>query len=373
MARSYDVAILGGTAAGWAAAARLARAGAEVVLVDSPIPPSESPLCDWAPGDFFTREGMPRSLAAAAKAVAFRSVRYYSADLTQTAEYSAGRSRAGYFLRSADLIRALQAVARKLGVKARTTRTPPAIQLGEDSVRLLGTTQVVARILLVAHSRPAEVLASLALPVRTGSRAACIVGGLDVPAGGQAPVKKLGKCLHVVASRQRGLLGMFFLAGKALHCRMICDTPAGGAPAGALSGMIASLQQADILPPDLPLARATGAIWSPPVAEALDLGTHVAKRCLLAGTAGGFVDTLSAHTLTPTVRSALIAADVAANSLAADAPQEALMAFMDQWRKSLADTIRPPSTARHLLLPLLFANKRLVTRFSKALLYGQGI
>jgi flavin-dependent dehydrogenase len=99
----------------------------------------------------------------------------------------------------------------------------------------------------------------------------------------------------------------------------------------------------------------------------------VAKRCILAGTAGGFVEPITAHTLTPTVRSALIAADVIAEALAGEDVQDDLMRFKSLWRTSLADYLRPPSTSLRLLLPLLFANRRLVDRFTRALLYGENI
>ena len=372
MARKHDIAILGATAAGWAAAARLAGKGLDVIVVDCPSPASESPLCDWAPRDFFRLPGLPKSLARACKASPFRTVRYLSADLSRRTEYSA-RSPAGCFLQSADLLGALRSAAAKAGAKRRATRTPPGLQLEEDSVRLLGATQVVARVLIITHSRPADVLAALALPIRTVPRSSCTVAGLDVPLGRGAPQQEAGGALHVVESEQRGELGMFFLARGVLHLRVVSTSAASGTRADQLSRLITSLQRAEIIPPDLPLGRAKGAVWSPPVAEALDMESHVAKRCLLAGTAGGFVDPISAHSLTPTVRSALVAADVAARALRSPAPQDRLMAFKALWRKKLVEYLRPPSTSLHLLLPLLFANKRLVTRFSRALLYGENI
>ena len=47
--------------------------------------------------------------------------------------------------------------------------------------------------------------------------------------------------------------------------------------------------------------------------------------------------------------------------------------YKTEWRKALANYLRPPNTAMHLLLPLLFVNKQMVSRFARAMLYGESI
>ena len=76
--------------------------------------------------------------------------------------------------------------------------------------------------------------------------------------------------------------------------------------AGAVPG------HAGILPASLSLDKARGAVWYPPAGEALDMETHVAKRCILIGTAGGFADTITGQTLWPSIRSAMIGAEAVA-------------------------------------------------------------
>jgi hypothetical protein len=49
------------------------------------------------------------------------------------------------------------------------------------------------------------------------------------------------------------------------------------------------------------------------------------------------------------------------------------MTFRDVWRNELAEYLRPPNTSLQMLLPLLFVNKRIVTKFTRALLYGEDI
>ena len=137
--------------------------------------------------------------------------------------------------------------------------------------------------------------------------------------------------------------------------------------------MLTGLQVAGLVPGALALDQARGSVWRPPAGVALDLETHVAKRCLLIGTAGGFSEAVTGQTLTASVRSALLAAEVARQALDSDNCQDALRRFKSSWRRSLADFIRPPNTSLHMLLPLLFVNKRVVSRFTTALLDGKNI
>ncbi len=371
MAKLYDVAILGATPGGWAAAYALAKAGLEPIVIDAPSAGCESTLCDWVPKDFF-HAPLPKTLARSANAVEFQRVVYHAGDLDRQAEFQTNAP-AGYLLRSCDLLAAMKDAATKAGAKSRTTREAVRILASEDSVRIEGTTPVTAQVLLVVHNRPYDILGDLGLPVRTVPRSPCIIAGIDIPCKASPAARKLGKALHVIASREPSELGLLFLVDGTLHLRVVSMSAAAGNRAAELSAMVSELRDADILPPDLPLHQAHGAVWTPPAGIALDLETHVAKRCILAGTAGGFVDTITGHTLAPTVQSALIAADVAIEALKSESPQDALMAFKDRWRDKLADYLRPPSTSLQLLLPLLFANERLVTRFTNALLYGESL
>ena len=177
----------------------------------------------------------------------------------------------------------------------------------------------------------------------------------------------------MVGMREQSELGMFFVAGSHVHLRVVSTSSASGTRAAELSAMLTALQGARLLPDDLRLDRARGAVWTPPAGVALEMDSHVAKRCLLAGTAGGFADSITGQVPAQSIHSALLAANVAARALKARDVQDALMEYKNIWRKALADGLRPPSTPPQMLLPLLFANRRIVGRFTKALLYGQPI
>ena len=372
MAKQYDVAVLGATPAGLAAGCKLAEKGLATVVVSSPETPAECPLSDWASRDLLRMTALPKTAIKLCKANTFSSVKYYNSSLdTQIVHPS--RSELGCMVQPSELSQALTVAARKAGAKVVSTTNPPTIELKEDCIRLLGSRQVQAKILIIAQGQPAAVLSDLAMPRRSVPRSPLVLAGLEIPIKSPKLERELAGSLHVLERKERTELGIFFCVGQWLHVRIISSSPAAGTRAAELSEMLADLQRAKVLPHDLPLGRAKGAVWHPPAGIALDFETHVTKRCLLAGTAGGFADIITGQTLAPTIRSALIAADVAAFALAGKNHQDTLMQFKTAWRKPLAERLRPPGTSLHMLLPLLFVNKRLAAQFTRTLLFGESI
>ncbi|MHC4982044.1 MAG: NAD(P)/FAD-dependent oxidoreductase [Planctomycetota bacterium] len=372
MAVTYDIAILGATPAGFAAAYFFARKGYSAAVIAAPRREAESPLADWVPGDFFRTPGLARALARKCRAGPFKRVCYHDTGLSQQVEHRS-RTVAGYFLQSSRLNGVLKAAAVAAGAKVRTSRTSPAVRLQEDSVQIHGSTRVQARLLMVTHGSPPQIVDDLSLPVHVPIQPPLVVAALEVPVAAKRFAEKLRGAMHIVESRERSDIGMFFAAGRALHVRIISFSRAAGNRAAELSAMVGNLQNAGILPRNLRLGRARGAVWRPPAGAAAETETHVAKRCLVSGTAGGFVGPVSGQTIAPSVRSALLAAKTAIAALQSDNPQAALGQYKTAWRKELGAYLRPPSSSLQMLLPLLFVNKQLVSRFTGALLFGKGI
>lgn len=371
MTQVYDIAVLGATPAGYAAARLLASQKRSVVLMDGPHPLGQCPLADWAPADALELPGLAESLAVNCAAGDFDRVCYHNVKLSNRVEYKF-RNGAGVFVDYRVLCKALRTEAVAAGVTMRTTSTPPAIHLKEEQVALVGSKQAVARLLLVTHNVTSDLMRELSLPARSQPTGSLTAAGLDVPLT-KAKASGLNGALHVVEMPERSELGMFFIMGRVLHLRVITSSPASGTPAAELSTMVANLQRAGILPGNLALAKARGAIWHPPAAAALELESHVAKRCLLTGTAGGFGDSVTGQTIRPSIESALLAAETAAQALDSGHCQETLTNFTTIWRKRMSRYLRPPSTSLQLLLPLVFVNRSILPRFTRALLFGEEI
>jgi flavin-dependent dehydrogenase len=371
MSKIYDVVVLGTTPAGLAAAGFLAKQGCDVAVVSHQGAPVECPLHTWVPRDFFKLKELPKGLLRSSGAREFRRVAFHNMALDREVAHKS-RTPLGYLVPVDKLTKALKSAATKAGAKVRNTTTAPAIRLEEDRAELLGSQNIVGRVLLVAQDRPSDIIGELSLPVRTVPRSSLVVAGLDVPLAAKPP-KELSNALHVAELPERSELGLFFSYDSTLHVRVISASAAAGNRASELSSLVAGLQEAGVIPEVLGLSKATGAVWHPPAGVALELESHVAKRCILVGTAGGFVETITGHTLYPTVQSALLGAKVAQEALDAEKTQDKLMSFKGVWRKSLADYLRPPNTSLHMLMPLLFANQRIIPKFSRALLLGQNI
>jgi len=373
MPKTYDIAVLGASAAGCVAATILARAGRDVILIDAPASPTESPLADWLPADLPADCRQVRDVRRSGMEGPVRAVCFHSPDMTDQALWRQ-RSVAGYVVRSANLLGALARKAREAGVSAARTDVPAPLDLGERAVAVdLGKRTVEARLLLIAKDTPAEVLNGLNLPARlvpVGGITAC---GLDVPLPRGAIRKELAGVIHVVAVEGVERLGVYFAAGTVLHVRVISTNDSDPVRAADLSALIARGQRSGLLPDRLDLAKASAAIWKPPGGIALDLENLLAKRTLLVGTAGGFVSSVAGQTLDATVRSAMIAADVADRALGADQPQDVLGEYKAQWRDAIAERIRPTGTNLRMLMPMVLSNRAMTERFAKSLLCGQNL
>ena len=374
MAKVFDIAVFGGTPAGLAAGYWLAKNGLSVVLVDWASEGDESPLSDWAPASLFALDGMPKSLAGKCSATPFRSVRYHNVDFTRHAEHR-GRPVLGHFLNPAKLRKAMAAEARKAGVSLRKVKTIPQIELQENGVTLSGACRSKARLLLYVGGSASAAFGHLSLHGGGSFPSQLKVAGLDIPLTPAVAKAITDKSLNVIETPKRSDLGMYFVAGNTLHARVMSESAGKGPGVGELSALISGLRDAGLLPERLSLGKAAGALWRPQAGVAMEMNSHAAKRCLLAGSAGGFAAAVTGQTLYPSVHSAILAARCAAEVLGGDEAkiQERLGKFKTSWRKAIGQYLSPPDASLQMLVPLLFANKRVVPRFTMSLLNGDKI
>ncbi len=365
MTTVHDAAILGATPAGFAAAYVLAKAGHSVVVVDAPPSADACPLADWTSADLFRLPHLPAGLFRKARAKPFKVLCYHNVALDRQVPHRR-RAVAGHFVSSANLTAALATGARKAGAKVRSSVTVPVIRQAEDGVCVRGTTEVEARVLLIVTGQPHEVLSDLGMASRTPRPAPLVVAGLDIPVGCRGD-----GALHIVEEPERSEIGLFFITEHRLHLRIISTSRAAGTRAAELSALVTRLQQSRLVPAKLPLHRARGAVWRPPAGVALELETHLAKRCVLAGTAGGFCEPVTGQTLYASVASALLAAQLVAKALAGRDVQATLATYGTLWRKRLERRLLRPATPFQVLLPLVFANPRVASRLTATLLYAQ--
>jgi len=130
---------------------------------------------------------------------------------------------------------------------------------------------------------------------------------------------------------------------------------------------------AGILPEGVDARGARSEARRVPRGIALDADTHVAKRSLIIGDAGGYVTAASHEGLYPAIWSASLATEVCAEAKSARHPQDALAEFDARWRREMIEYLRLPNADLRFLIPLLFTNERMAQRLTNALLGGTNL
>ena len=107
--------------------------------------------------------------------------------------------------------------------------------------------------------------------------------------------------------------------------------------------------------------------------NALEVDSHVGKRSIVIGDAGGFYAAISHEGIFPAIWSATIAARTIIDISPADHAQDVLTTFDRAWRLEMAEFLRPPNTDLQLLLPLIFTNQPMADRMGAAFFHGENI
>jgi hypothetical protein len=125
------------------------------------------------------------------------------------------------------------------------------------------------------------------------------------------------------------------------------------------------------LPKDISLADSEMESWDLPLAGAL-AQEGIANRTLLIGPAGGFYSACG-EDLYPNCWSAFFAADVVRKALHEKHLQDAINPYRMIWRTTLGEYLRGPQQNLRFLLPLMYRNQTMTTRFAEAILLGKHV
>ncbi len=368
--RHYDVVIEGGGPAGVTAAAALARRGRSVLLLEDERP--AGPGLDWLSPPAVAAlaelgvDGQARSdqRLACLTFVSEDFARHAAVLLDDVAVHVVNRPR---------LVSALTAAAEQAGATIRRG-SAQAVEVGEDGVhgRDAEGREFAGRLTLLASGPQSAAARRLGLPRQVSG----------------PPLLRAHACWPRRPDRgsrsdQAGLTVMLADATARVAC-LILQSPAevsfsvlsdgpGEQLAGQFAAFVDRAARAGLL--ERPPGKAVPAPTVHTLMEvcALDMDTHVGKHGLLIGSAGGFVSPHSGEELWPAVHSALLAAQVADQTLDADMPQDALSAFDHLWRTRLAAGLGWPQTNLQLVLPLVFTNQPMAGRLAESLLVGRGL
>lgn len=350
--------VAGAGPAGVAAAVCARRLGLQVALVSPPT--AAAPSCpEWiGPAGVALCEEIGLDCQRAG-GVGFRGLRLFSWDLRKSAKID-GDDFAGWIVDAGKFRAALRAVARDVGAEA-IDGMPTSVALLEDRVEVtLGESQSVrGDVLLIADGFPSRTsrLAGMAATLKPGTAPVCrhaefsdrSAAGVDVMVG----VSRAGQLVTITRDGRQGRITLLTREP---------DPP----PAQQFAEFCQAALRAELIPS----AGLESRERESPAGAALDLETHVGKRCLLIGAAGGFVAAFSNEGVYTSMRSGWIAAETVARALSAPVLQDALADFGVDWRGALADYLRMPNTDLSLLMPLAFNNEQMSRRVARAFLLG---
>lgn len=366
--QAYEVVIIGGGAAGATAATALARRRRRVLLVDETTSPG--PGIDW-----LSPHALPflKSLGLASKAWSAQRIArltFVSEDLSRQCEVRLARSTA-FAVNRSQLQAALTAAAKRAGATVQAASLE-SLEVQEECVH-------------GGDARGQEFTGRLVLAASGPQSLAARRLGLQLQADAP-PRLRVHACLPAKPGAGGGpaRLTMMLAEATAQATALILLAESGAAVtlyanaepeqlARQFERFIAQATQAGFLPEGaaehVPASTAETFVEVP----ALEMDTHVGKRGLLIGPAGGFASLHSGEELWPAIHSAQLAAKVIDHALGARTPQDALAAFDHLWRTRMAQALAWPQTNLQLVLPLVFSNRPMARRLARSLLLGTGL
>lgn len=365
LAEIFDVIVAGREPAAAVAAWRAAKLGSGTLLLEMQAPQNAepAPAIDWLG---------PRGAALCSEcgvqgkridAEQFKEFRLRSWDLRRDCLIKE-KNLAGWIVERESLYAELRRLAERQGASALSAEVPTGVTLADDRVilRFSSRPEISGRILILAGSANCPLAAMTKLTPAAHTR--------DVAEGVfaeyEAASADTGLEAAVGASRS-GQIAVVARNCKRIHLRLIARGV--GEP---IESQFETFQNQARDRGLLPLGKSQAPYRRcSPGGAALDMDTHVGKRTLLCGAAGGFIAAFSHEELYPTMRSAWLAAEIAHQALAAPLPQDRLADYSAAWRQELADYLRMPNTDLSLLAPLVFNNEQMSKRVARAFLLGQ--
>lgn len=354
-----DVMVIGATPAAAAAAIRLRGLGRTVVMVHSERTGESQPELTWFGGAGMEALGDCEVKASAVGASAFWGMQLHSGDLKRSVQVK-DKEVKGWIARTRDIEQALQSRVRKAGCEVRTGEVEQAVAADSHVTVRFGDAKRMVRVVLMddgVESAAAERF-RLTPAARTANACPFVWETHRV----QSPVG-----IRLVLGPGRNL-GVLLSNGSALQAGLLIRD---GGTLGAASVYVefaAALQRAGLVPAHTinPSAMLL------PAGAALDMDSHVGKRSLLIGWAGGFAAAFSGDGLYPGLKSGLNAAECASRAIASSMPQDELSRYESAWRTELADYLRMPNTDLSLLMPLVFNDSmQMSRRVARAFLLGE--
>jgi flavin-dependent dehydrogenase len=363
----HDVAIVGASISGATAAALLAGADRDATLLEagelSELPRYITLLSPHS-RRILDKAGVNSDSVLADPA---HSCHFFHADFARQARPNLPAQKVHVVDRSAVIRELLRVASAHRGVSLHQRGQVVRLTAGEEFVTLAlaGGGAVRARLVLLATGAKSELAEKAGLAVTRagpGLWAACYA----CPAGSLSKKDEVAFVLGVGSGEGLG----YRLAKNSDLALGVCVRESAHKAIGDLMHISKKLVEHGLVPGNWQqYAAGTRARWSP-AGGALEMDTHVGKRILVIGEAGGFVAGYTNESAYPEMWSAELACQTVLEALKSRQPQDALREYDRTWRMTMAEYLRPPNTDAQSLLPLIFSNQQMADRMLESLLLG---
>jgi flavin-dependent dehydrogenase len=361
---SHDVMVIGAGSAGSAVAATLAAKGQRVLVIEQEAQDQPHPQTpDWLPMpgvQILSEMGLE---PAAYVQAPLTGVVFHSEDLVRSA---AARQSEPVAVRVdyQRLVARLRELAANLGVETVYGSAPACLDAAERQVgaffdgrdplaaAFMVMADGAARTWATAGETPGRWIAERVFPMSREPGDECVhfVLGMDA---GRSYASWWSDSEHLVIRLDAAGTAEAVRQYLELFVKRLWDR--GLLPTGALSdALVATVRHA-------------------PARPALEVDSHVGKRSLRIGDAGGFLAATSREGIYPALWSARLAAEVLVFAAARPHPQDILRQFSSIWRSVMGQYLGSPGNDVQFLLPLIFGNQQMTDRMARVFWHGQDI
>ena len=364
----HDVIVVGAGASGALAAALLAKAEHDVLLLDANRFPMQATCADWLSPD---AESILESAAVPTEGILGDPIRHcsmYLADFSKSIDPELP-ARTAFLV---DYGQLTQAIIRQFQAdghgRFENQTNVVEIRLGEDKIAVLlaDGQQYLGRFLLLATGTDTRLIEQTGLSAGIAEGEGWWASAYSCPSGALAAPGRMDCVLGVGGA---GGVGYRMSKDGCLTVGVCVE----GSPSDAqreLESLSDRFRQHELLPSDW-AEHARGVTPSRSAAGvALEMDSHVAKRTLLIGHAGGFAASYTNEGIYPGMWSAALASQVMTEALQSSVPQDSLRQFENLWRMELAGHLRAPFTDSQSILPLVFSNKKMAGRMVESFHLG---
>ncbi|MBI4579265.1 MAG: FAD-dependent oxidoreductase, partial [Planctomycetes bacterium] len=306
---SYDVAILGAGAAGTAAAILLRGRGLNPVLIESPGGRGRGlRRPDWLSAAANNLLAECRIDCSDCLGKPFEGIAFHTADLKKTARADATKAPA-YRVDYSGVVGRMHTIARKEKVEMVCGCAPTRIDLGEKRVRLEleGHDPIEAGFLVLADGAARTFATAgpgqpqpLAAPpsTRVSGRWVATLQWSGTAKGRQAGTAADAHMHWVCDLNRQGAMMLWWWDGPAAVLNLL-SSGTGQEVASLLQSVAGRLMETGLIPGGKRVDASSIVLRPAPFRSALEMESHVDKRCLLIGDAGGFVSETSGEGLYP--------------------------------------------------------------------------